>query len=116
MLNFFEIRHLLNPGPILPPNFDREDLHHNLILFSLETGKQMKAYDIATHNLDQQFDKPSGHFAELPKNDECFFIRIHHDFFDFIYDPIVQDALHPVAPKWTLAFIGFINFADKFKQ
>jgi len=35
--NVFEIRHFLNPGPILCLNFDQDDLHHGLILFLLET-------------------------------------------------------------------------------
>ena len=116
--NVFEIRRFLNPGPICPPNFYWDNLHHNLILFSflLETKHWMKAYDITTHYLDQQFDKPSGRFAESPENDECFFIQIHQDFSNFNYDPIVQDAPHPVAPKWTLAFVDFINFAVKLKS
>ena len=76
----------------------------------------MKAYDITTHYLDQQFDEPSQHLTELPENDECFFIQIHQDIFDFIYDPIVQDTPHSVAPKWTLAFVDFINFAVKCKK
>lgn len=76
----------------------------------------MKANDVTTHYLDQQFNKPSGHFAELPENDECFFIPIHQDFFDFIYNPIAQDTPHPEAPKWTMAFVDFINFAVQFKK
>ena len=35
--NVFEIRCFLNPGPILSLNFDQDNLHCNLILFSLET-------------------------------------------------------------------------------
>jgi hypothetical protein len=72
--NVFEIRHFLNPGPICPRNFNLDDLHRNLILFLLESEHRMKPYDITTHYLYKQFDKPSGHFATLPENDECVFI------------------------------------------
>ena len=76
----------------------------------------MKVYDITCNYLDKQFDKPSGHFTELPDNDECFFIQIIKDFFDFMYDPIVQDTPHSEAPAWTFTFADFINFAVKFKK
>jgi hypothetical protein len=116
--NIFETWPFIWPGPLLPPNFDRDDLRKQLTLFLFESDRRRLVWgDTPKHYaLEKHFNKPPGHFSNIPENDKCFKITIHKDYAEYVFEPIVNDVTITEGPPWAFPSVAFLKLVIKSKE
>ena len=115
--NVFQAFRQIHGTPLIPSNFDYDDLKKALLMVMYESNSFMTVYDIIkTSTLEKHFQKPKGFLSKPIENNECFRITIKIEWVEFIYGPIVENKTVPEAPTWSFPFVQLMKIVGKSKK
>ena len=116
--NIFEAWRCIQGEPVLPPNFNCEDLKHELVLFQFESSRKILLWPQPPNafELSKHFNKPREDFANITSSDECFKIAVHRDYAEYVVEPIVNDSTTTKGPPWSFPFVEFLKLVDRSKK
>ena len=116
--NIYEAWRCIRGEPVLPPNFNHDDLKHELVLFQFESNRKVLVWPQPPNvfELSKHFDKPRGHFKNITSNDKCFKITVQKDYAEYVFEPIVNESITTEGPPWSIPFVELLNIVTNSKK
>jgi hypothetical protein len=116
--NIFEAWRCIRGEPILPYNFSRDDLYHELELFQFESEREILVWPETPNviELQKHFEIPKKKLATMTSNNECFKITVNPNYVQHVIEPIVSNSTTTEGPPGSLPFVEILKFVDETKK